>query len=676
MTQKALIACSLACAAALSAGASEPWKDIPLDSCRKVPGLAESMMGVCIEGKTLYAIGGGTLYALDVSEPANPTVLGSLDGMDNNRQVVSQNGFVYVVSRETGLRIVDARDPRNLKLRSRYDSVEFATGIDVVGTTAFLSERINGVEVVDVADPDNPKHVCIRKTGESQSNRYRGGYLYSGEWGGGAVTVFDAHDLKNFGEIGELELGGFGDGLEIDGDYLYCSTGHDARNGHEHEVSDPIGAGRGLDIFSLADPANPKWVSRVNFPVFKPRNEDFWTVRVANGYAFCCDSHNGFFVLDVRDPANPKPVSRFCVPQEGKNWPSGAISSCAVGVGCVYVSSSPGGLWVVPFKGVKPPARPKGAPPANAGYSEAYPTDADKFFVYRPKASGQARTVTIRGDVAYAAFGDAGLHVLRLSKDGFTKLGELPGNHRVTDCCFVGDRLVTAEGLDGFAVYDLQSPAKFREVTRRSSVNGSSVAFWCWPVEGDKVMLSARGSYAIYSLADFCAKTPLLKFFATCQWHKYPADGALGGRFPVLYPGRGLIWLDVAAAKPKLISKPERGELPVFGTQQDGICLFGGNRYLYTVSVKRKPAFAFVDRNGVLSDPIMDDAACGVPRAEGSLVLLTHRSGRKASVWDFAVPTKPKLLRKYSLTGNPDIGAFFRGKAVIPAGHQGLIMEK
>ena len=662
--------------AAFMASASEAWKELPLDSCRKVPGLAENMMGVCLEGKTLYAIGGGTLYALDVSEPENPTVLGSLGGMDNNRQVVSQDGFVYVVSRETGLRIVDARDPRKMKLRSRYDSVEFATGIDVVGTTAFLSERINGVEVVDVSDPDNPRHVCIRKTGESQSNRYRDGYLYSGEWAAGAVTVFDAHDLKSFRAIKTLKLGGFGDGLEIDGDYLYCSTGHDAKNGHLCEVSDPIGEGRGLDVFSLADPANPKWVSRVNFPAFKPRNEDFWTVRVANGYAFCCDSHNGFFVVDVRDPANPKPVSRFCVPQKGANWPSGAISSCAVGVGCVYVTCSPGGLWVVPFKGVRPPARPKGAPPANAGYQEAYPTDADKFFVYRPKASGQARAVAIRGDVAYAAFGDAGLHVLRLSKDGFTKLGELPGNRRVTDCCFVGDRLVTAEGLDGFAVYDLPSPAEFREVARRASVRGSSVAFWCWPVEGDKVMLSARRSYDVYSLSDFCAKNPLLRFSATCQWHKYPADGALGGRFPVLYPGRGLIWLDVAADKPKLVCKPERGDLPVFGTQQDGICLFGGNRYLYTVSVKRKPAFAFVDRNGVLSDPIMDDAACGVPRAEGSLVLLTHRSGHKASVWDFAVPTKPKLLREYSLSGNPDVGAFFRGKAVIPAGHQGLIMEK
>lgn len=55
------------------------WKDIPLDSCRKVQGISENMMGLCLDGTTLYAIGGGTLYALDVSEPANPKLLGSID---------------------------------------------------------------------------------------------------------------------------------------------------------------------------------------------------------------------------------------------------------------------------------------------------------------------------------------------------------------------------------------------------------------------------------------------------------------------------------------------------------------------------------------------------------------------------------------------------------------------
>ena len=52
-----------------------------------------------------------------------------------------------------------------------------------------------------------------------------------------------------------------------------------------------------------------------------------------------------------------------------------AISSAAVGNGCVYVTAIPGGLWVVPVPGAKPPARPKGVLPANAEFREKYRTD-------------------------------------------------------------------------------------------------------------------------------------------------------------------------------------------------------------------------------------------------------------------------------------------------------------
>ena len=648
-----------------------------LGEARRVEGVNDRGMGVCLDGAMLYCIAGSDLYSLDVSEPLAPKVLGRLDGMDNARQLAVQGDFVYVVSRETGMRIVDASDPRQMRLRSRYESVEFATGIEVVGGTAFLSERIYGVEIVDVSNPDKPRHVCLRKTDESQSCRYRNGYLYSGEWGSGKVTVFDARDLKNIRAMRRLDLGGHGDGLEIDGEFLYCSSGHDARNGHAREVPDPVGAGRGLDIFSLADPANPTCVSRVDFPVFKPRNEDFWTPRVANGLAFCCDSHNGLFVVDVHNPASPKIVDRLCIEQPGRDWPSAAVSSVAVGKGCIYVTCTPGGLFVVPVAGVDPPSRSKGQPPASPDFRETYRTDTVKFHVYRPAAAGQARAVCLRGDVAYVAFGDAGLHVLRLLPDGgFDKLGELPGGRRVVDCCFADDRLVTAEGLDGFAVYDLPAPAEFREVSRRGRVEGSSVAFWCWPAEGDKVVLSARGSYSVYSLADFRAEKPLAKFYGMCQWDRYPADGALDGRFATLVPYTGLTWLDVSDGSAKLLRVPKSGEQSVFGNQQCGLCRFGADRYLCTVVANGKNAFAFVDRDGQMSAPIVAGTSFGIPRAAGNLVLVTNRSERKASVWDFSDTANPKLLHEYLLSGNPDTGAFFREKAIIPAGHQGLLIQK
>ncbi len=156
--------------AALLAGvglACEMKKDVNLDDrlAEAVPGTAKSerrlgparqiadcdtwAMAVCTEGDRLYAAARSTLYAYDISTPLEPKLLGAVNGLDQGRQIVARNGFVYAVSRESGLRIVDARDPTAMRIRSRFDSVEFATGIDVVGNVAFLSERINGVECVD-----------------------------------------------------------------------------------------------------------------------------------------------------------------------------------------------------------------------------------------------------------------------------------------------------------------------------------------------------------------------------------------------------------------------------------------------------------------------------------------------------------------------------------------------
>lgn len=675
----------------------------------RVEGVGRMGMAVALDGTRLFAGAGPVLYALDVSDPLRPRLLGSLGGFDNLRQIRVRGDFAYVVSRETGLRIVDVSDPANMRLCSRYDAVEMATGIEVVGDVAFVSERIYGIEAVDVRDPENPAHIALRKTFESQSCRYRDGFLYSGEWGCGELTVFDARDLRDWRIVGKAELGGHGDGLELDGNLLYCSTGHHSLH-RGVEGDEARGRGRGLDIFDISDPAHPRHVSRVDFPRFLPHEDDYWTPRVANGWAFCCDSHNGLFAVDVRDAGQPVVSDRLCIPDPGRNWPSGAISSLEVGEGCLYMTSRPGGLFVIPVKGVHPQPRPTGPTPIGAEYREKYKeltvgcsqfeagglSDSQTlrlsdFFVYRPEAAGQARSEAVRGDVAYVAFGDAGLHVLRLTEDGFEKLGELPGGHRVTDCCFAGDRLLVAEGLDGFALYDLPTPADFREVARRPGAGTSgSVAFWCWAPDGETVVLSARdGSYAFYRLADFAdpAARPVVLYRA-CSWHRYPADRAAeDGAYPVIYPYAGVAWMALGPDGPCIVRDAFGAEgpgvvrsagfsgdepsAPVVTDQRNGVCRFG-DRFLCTVS----DGFVWLSPDGTATPwrRLGPDGHRGSPRTDGRFVLLTERSGCRATVWDFADPENPRLLRDCRLSGNPDLGAFWRGRALIPAGHQGLLM--
>ena len=643
-----------------------------------VPEVGRNGMAVTLDGNRLFVGAGSILYAFDVTEPLKPQLLGKLDGFDNLRQMRVRGNFVYVVSRETGMRIVDVSDPGRMRIRSLYDSVEFATGIEVAGDVAFISERTYGVEAVDVGNPDKPAHITLVKTHESQSCRYRDGYLYSGEWGAGAVTVFDARDMRRFRMVRELPLGGFGDGVDIDGNYLYCSTGHDALHRNIVEA-DAEGAGRGLDIFDISEPSAPKHVSRVDFPVFKPRNSDFWTPRVANGMAFCCDSHNGLFAVDVREPASPKLADRLCIPMQtgNRDWPSAAISSLEVGKGCLYMTCAPGGLYVVPVEGANTPSRPLGVLPANPSHRKRYATDGARFHVYRPAMPGQARAVALRGDIAYAAFGDAGLHVLRIKKEGgFEKIGELKGVRRVTDCCFSGDLLITAEGLDGFAAYRIENETMFREVARRKCAGGAgSVAFWCWAPDERHVLLSSRNCpYAFFETDRLDAAKPLAVLHGgPPQWSRFPADACVGGRYPVVVPSQGVIWMDLGGEKPVVAFRPasRMAEHPI--TQHDGIALLG-DRYICVAGA----GYRLYSAAGVASEwePFGKGGHSGVPRTDGRLVAVSHRAARKVSVWDFSDAGKPVLQRGYRLSGNPDAAALYHGRALIPAGYQGLLMER
>ena len=73
---------------------------------------------------------------------------------------------------------------------------------------------------------------------------------------------------------------------------------------------------------------------------------------------------------------------------------------------------------------------------------------------------------------------------------------------------------------------------------------------------------------------------------------------------------------------------------------------------------------------------VQDGNFTGVPRSDGRLVALNNRSGHAVALLDVSDAKAPKALKSWRLSGNPDMCAFYRGKVIIPAGHQGLLMQK
>ena len=308
-------------------------------------------MDVTIEGDHAYAIGDQMLHVLDITEPGRPHAVGRLDGLGNVRQIVVESGLAYITSREDGLFIVDVTDPTNPELVSRYDTIEFATGICKSGDVLFVACRQYGVELIDVSDRTSPRHLSTTRTGEAQSVIERNGILYVGVWAASEVVAVDVRNPWKPRITSRTPLDGYGDGIDVRGDYLYAATGH-----HSRQLRAQLGdldLAKGMEeVLDITDTSLPKSVTRVKFPAMYSMKHDTWGVTIVNEHAFVCDTHNGVFVLNVREPSRPRFVGHWTPPhEEGEPLP-GFVGGLIPGEDHIYVAGGASDLHVLAAPGI------------------------------------------------------------------------------------------------------------------------------------------------------------------------------------------------------------------------------------------------------------------------------------------------------------------------------------
>ena len=267
---------------------------IPL---RRVPGVDKGAMSAVLYEDTLWIAGsGGDLYAFDVSNPGEPKLITKKRVMKRCRQMVIKDGIAAIVGRHNGMVLVDVRDPKSPQVLSRYQSIELATGIDTAGKYAYIGNRIYGVETVDISDPKKPRFVGNKLTDEAQSVKTAGKLVLAGDWLTGRVQILDASNPACLSPLKFIQLDGYGDGLDVQGNLVYAATGHHSQSGPKEER---YGNGHGVEIWDIKDPMNPQRLSRFSFPRFFYVSHDYWTVRASGKYLFCADANNGFYVLDA-----------------------------------------------------------------------------------------------------------------------------------------------------------------------------------------------------------------------------------------------------------------------------------------------------------------------------------------------------------------------------------------
>jgi hypothetical protein len=163
--------------------------------------------------------GGDRLYSIDISDPAHPVVVDSIQSNTRlvNDVMTTADGNYLVFTREgasdrrNGIVVADAHDPLHPKAIA-----EFTAGVTGgvhsayvytqprYGTHVYLTNDATGaVHIVDINDPAHPKEVATWKTaGSENSGRYvhdvdvRDGILYGAWWNDGLVMLDVGNGIK------------------------------------------------------------------------------------------------------------------------------------------------------------------------------------------------------------------------------------------------------------------------------------------------------------------------------------------------------------------------------------------------------------------------------------------------------------------------------------------------
>ena len=116
-----------------------------------------STQAVAVQGSIVYTGVGLKLTVLDAGDPAHPVLLGESAPLGDNIQDIALNGdLACLAAGNAGLVLVDISDPAAPEVLGTLDTRGYAEGIAVSGSTIFLADGPYGLRVVDATDPSHP----------------------------------------------------------------------------------------------------------------------------------------------------------------------------------------------------------------------------------------------------------------------------------------------------------------------------------------------------------------------------------------------------------------------------------------------------------------------------------------------------------------------------------------
>lgn len=444
--------------------------------------------------KTAYiAASSGGLMIVDVSNPENPTRVGSCDTGGWALGVALSGNLVLVADQNSGLKVIDVSNPKTpTVIASCSTNIKQPNGVAISSDCnyAYVASRY-GLQAVDIRDPLNPVVVGNYFTiGGAQSVSINDHFAFVAEQGG-RLNVIDVANPTNLILIGNCAIGGSPQKMSISGNLIYLAD-----------------AGSGLQIIDISSPSSPVLVG---CDTSSPRA---YAVRIKGNIAYLATETDGLKVLDVSNPTNLVVLG---------NSPSQDAFGVSVDSGYAYVADWENGLRVVDISN-----------------SDALKTVG----TYQTYAN--AGRVAIRDKIAFLPYG-FGLEAIDVSMPtNPVCVGHVSTKNRIGDISLNGNYAYVG-GTSEIDVIDISIPTNPVVISSCTVTNGNA-----WAVNGDHVYVAEQAGLQIIDISN--PSNPVaVGFYAT----KYPADkvGIHGNYAYIELEYEGVIVLDISDSKQPVFSR-------------------------------------------------------------------------------------------------------------------------
>jgi hypothetical protein len=232
-------------------------------------------------GKVFVAYGTAGLRILDVTNPANVTLLGTAVLGGDSRSVVASGNYAYVAARDSGVFVVDVTNPAS-PVKLKTIKTLSARGIALGGSKVYVAASDSGMVVIDITNPTTASIVAY--TGKSV---YGENVSVSGTIAGltdySQITFYDittpAAPVKKGGTKGSFKTGN--EGFSITGNYAYVPDGDS------------------LKIYSIATITAPALTSKVYTGGYG------YTSAVVGNFCYVASEATGVRSINISNPLAP-----------------------------------------------------------------------------------------------------------------------------------------------------------------------------------------------------------------------------------------------------------------------------------------------------------------------------------------------------------------------------------